>query len=63
VIDAAERGMGMVNKANELARANGWFMTRQFENEANPEDPPWEGRGGVCGGWGGRGGAAGREEG
>ncbi|HYC14550.1 MAG TPA: pyridoxal-phosphate dependent enzyme, partial [Stellaceae bacterium] len=34
---AAERGMGMVTKAVELARANGWFMTRQFENEANPD--------------------------
>ncbi len=34
---AAERGMGMVNKAVELATANGWFMTRQFENEANPD--------------------------
>ena len=34
---AAEKGMGMVNKAAELAEANGWFMTRQFENEANPD--------------------------
>jgi len=34
---AAERGMGMVNKAVELATANSWFMTRQFENEANPD--------------------------
>src|SRR5271170_667531 len=34
---AAERGMGMVNNAVELAQANGWFMTRQFENEANPD--------------------------
>jgi cysteine synthase len=34
---AAERGMGMVMKAQELAKAHGWFMTRQFENEANPE--------------------------
>jgi cysteine synthase len=34
---AAERGMGMVNKAAELANAHGWFMTRQFENEANPD--------------------------
>src|SRR6202045_334156 len=24
---AAERGMGMVNKAQELAKAHGWFMT------------------------------------
>src|SRR5271170_4229393 len=34
---AAERGMGMVNKAVELAEMNGWFLTRQFENEANPD--------------------------
>ena len=29
--------MGMVNKANELAAMNGWFLTRQFENEANAD--------------------------
>src|SRR5471030_2227100 len=34
---AALRGMGMVMKAAELAEANGWFMTRQFENEANAD--------------------------
>ncbi len=34
---AAEKGIGMVNKAIELAEANGWFLTRQFENEANPD--------------------------
>jgi cysteine synthase A len=34
---AAQRGMGMVAKAIELAKANGWFLTRQFENEANPD--------------------------
>ena len=33
---AAQKGTGMVNKAAELARAHGWFLTRQFENEANP---------------------------
>jgi cysteine synthase A len=33
---AAARGMGMVNKAIELAKTHGWFLTRQFENEANP---------------------------
>src|SRR5579862_788152 len=37
VTPAALRGMGMVTKANELAKAHGWFMTRQFENEANPD--------------------------
>ena len=33
----ALRGMGMVNKAVELAKTHGWFLTRQFENEANPD--------------------------
>ncbi len=33
---AAERGSGMVRKAEELARKNGWFLARQFENPANP---------------------------
>ena len=33
---AAERGTGMVRKAEALAKQNGWFLTRQFENEANP---------------------------
>jgi cysteine synthase A len=28
---------GMIDKCKDLAAANGWFMTRQFENEANPE--------------------------
>src|ERR1700761_7728632 len=34
---AAERGTGMVRKAAELAEAHGWFLTRQFENEANAD--------------------------
>ena len=34
---AAERGTGMVRKAEELSRKNGWFLARQFENAANPE--------------------------
>ncbi|MCZ8165244.1 cysteine synthase A [Silanimonas sp.] len=33
---AAERGSGMVRKARELAEKHGWFLARQFENEANP---------------------------
>ena len=33
---AAERGSGMVRKAQELAQKHGWFLARQFENEANP---------------------------
>jgi cysteine synthase A len=34
---AAHRATGMVEKTIELAKAHGWFMTRQFENEANPD--------------------------
>jgi cysteine synthase A len=34
---AAERGTGMVRKAEELAEEHGWFLARQFENPANPE--------------------------
>ncbi len=34
---AAERGTGMVKKAEELAKQYGWFLARQFENPANPE--------------------------
>ncbi|MDH4055367.1 MAG: pyridoxal-phosphate dependent enzyme, partial [Gammaproteobacteria bacterium] len=34
---AAERGTGMVRRAEELAKKYGWFLARQFENEANPE--------------------------
>jgi cysteine synthase A len=34
---APAKGTGMVEKAKELARKNGWFLTRQFENEANPD--------------------------
>lgn len=33
---AAERGTGMVRRAAELAKQHGWFLARQFENEANP---------------------------
>ena len=33
---AAERGTGMVRKAEELAAKHGWFLARQFENRANP---------------------------
>ena len=34
---ASARGTGMVAKAIELAEKHGWFMTRQFENEANAD--------------------------
>ncbi|HET6629378.1 MAG TPA: cysteine synthase A [Woeseiaceae bacterium] len=37
ITPAAERGTGMVRKAEALANKHGWFMTRQFENEANAE--------------------------
>ncbi|KAF1687324.1 cysteine synthase A [Pseudoxanthomonas broegbernensis] len=33
---AAERGVGMVRKAEELAKKHGWFLASQFENQANP---------------------------
>ncbi|WP_242111585.1 cysteine synthase A [Luteimonas aquatica] len=33
---AAERGSGMVRRAEELAKQHGWFLARQFENPANP---------------------------
>ena len=33
---AAERGVGMVKKAAELAKQHGWFLANQFENPANP---------------------------
>ncbi|MGB5326562.1 MAG: PLP-dependent cysteine synthase family protein [Pseudomonadales bacterium] len=32
---AALKGTGMVAKARELAEKHGWFLARQFENEAN----------------------------
>jgi cysteine synthase A len=34
---SALRATGMVNKTIELAKTHGWFYTRQFENEANPD--------------------------
>jgi len=34
---AAERGSGMVKRAEELAKQHGWFMPQQFENPSNPE--------------------------
>ncbi|MDF3982656.1 cysteine synthase A [Luteibacter sahnii] len=33
---AAERGSGMVRRAEELANQHGWFMPQQFRNPANP---------------------------
>ena len=33
---AAERGSGMVKRAEELAAKHGWFLARQFTNPANP---------------------------
>jgi cysteine synthase len=37
ITPAAERAVGMITKMEELASAHGWFMTRQFENEANAD--------------------------
>jgi cysteine synthase len=34
---AALKGTGMLAKAVELAKAHGWFLCRQFENEANAD--------------------------
>ena len=34
---AAQRATGMIVKTAELAKKHGWFWTRQFENEANPD--------------------------
>ncbi|NMF91254.1 cysteine synthase A [Aromatoleum petrolei] len=34
---ASEKGTGMLNKAVELARAHGYYLCRQFENDANAE--------------------------
>jgi cysteine synthase len=34
---AAARGLGMVAKAVELVETHGWFLTRQFTNEANAD--------------------------
>jgi len=33
---AAERATGMVRVTEALSKKHGWFMTQQFENEANP---------------------------
>ena len=33
----AEKGSGMLAKAEELAAKHGWFLCRQFENEANAD--------------------------
>ena len=33
----AQKGLGMYRKAVELAQANGWFLARQFETDANAE--------------------------
>ncbi|MDT8311540.1 MAG: cysteine synthase A [Methylophaga sp.] len=33
---AAEKGTGMVKKAESLADKHGWYLARQFENPANP---------------------------
>ena len=35
ITPAADRGSGMVKKAEELAKEHGWFLPCQLENEAN----------------------------
>jgi cysteine synthase A len=37
ITPAAAGAVGMVQKTVELAATHGWFMTRQFENEANAD--------------------------
>jgi cysteine synthase A len=37
ITPAAAGAVGMVQKTVELAETHGWFMTRQFENEANAD--------------------------
>lgn len=37
ITPASGRAVGMVRKAEELAAKHGWFLTRQFENHANPD--------------------------
>jgi cysteine synthase len=37
ITPAGDRGTGMVKKTLELAEKHGWFLTRQFENEANAD--------------------------
>jgi cysteine synthase len=37
ITPASERGSGMLAKATELATKHGWFMPRQFENQANAD--------------------------
>jgi cysteine synthase A len=37
ITPAADRGTGMVKKAVDLAETHGWFLTRQFTNEANAD--------------------------
>src|SRR5689334_9072601 len=34
---ASQKGTGMLAKAVELAKTHGWFLCRQFENEANAD--------------------------
>jgi cysteine synthase A len=47
---ASEKGTGMVIKAEELAKKNGWFLCRQLENEAQRENALEDDRGRDTGG-------------
>jgi cysteine synthase A len=37
ITPAADRAVGMLKKTQELVDKHGWYWTRQFENEANPD--------------------------
>jgi cysteine synthase A len=36
LVPAAERGTGMVKRAEDYARKHGYFLAQQFDNQANP---------------------------
>ena len=36
LVPAAERGTGMIKRAEDYAKKHGYFLARQFDNEANP---------------------------
>jgi cysteine synthase A len=37
ITPSALRAVGMAKMTEDLAKRNGWYLTRQFENEANPD--------------------------
>jgi cysteine synthase A len=36
LVPAAERGTGMIKRSEDYAKKNGFFLARQFDNQANP---------------------------